>query len=588
MVIEKNQFFTSAIVVIVALFVALVFSQANKKFALDEVDFPVLAKYISETGTPYNYRGETDPHSLGLWHPPLYAYSLAAFVKVFGFNENTIRAFGMFCTLLSAFLCLLIYRELFQATSWGSGHRISLLFLSIFLLHPYTIANTTVPDIDGTVLPVTVLFFIYWLVKFLWSSKANASNLWPLKYSVFLSLLFGLNLWAKLTTPVLLIPVLFLIVYLKSRSLQRSAVIAITVAVLGGIIFFVTYWLFCYLMTLPFDFAFRWFLFSFTKTSFSDGSTQSFLGKIFNNLQYTKHFVYWFGLPFLFALALSFGSLIFQKVNNESERVLIVLTSFGLFVTLFYLSVTGAFGAFFKYPYTTFHFLALMISHYIHVHMSFKSDRMSTRVLTFNVRHSHILILLSLCLTLLVCYYQGVVAKDIVFIEHRSVSFTLIFSILGIATAISIITARKTEALLLTYGAVMLLIVVVGSQLWISRSQAVAVYPTKYHYGQIGFEKTVSYLKERLDPNEPIWSMKDIGHYANGKWIENYSSITRSEAEITENIQKVIRNNNVRYFVVTSGIGQDRVDAYAGFKSALDKCCVVDQQFGNFIIYKAK
>ena len=90
MVNEKLRFIVWANVIVVALFVLLIFSQANKKFVLDEFDFPVLAKAISETGMPYHYRGETDTHSLGLWNAPLYAYSLAAFVKVFGFNENTL------------------------------------------------------------------------------------------------------------------------------------------------------------------------------------------------------------------------------------------------------------------------------------------------------------------------------------------------------------------------------------------------------------------------------------------------------------------------------------------------------------------
>ena len=171
------------------------------------------------------------------------------------------------------------------------------------------------------------------------------------------------------------------------------------------------------------------------------------------------------------------------------------------------------------------------------------------------------------------------------FLMHIAI---IIFSIMGIAAAISALSAKKPGSLLLTYGLSILLAVMVGTQFGISRSQAVAVYPTKYHYGQMGFDETASYLKERLVPNEPIWSMKDIGHYANGTWIENYSSIFKTAAEITHNLQDVIKNKGVRYFVVTKGIGQDRVDAYAELKSALDSCCVIDKEFGNFIIYKAK
>ena len=124
---KESRLITWINVIIVAIFVILVFSQSNKKFVLDEVDFPAVAKTISETGMPYEYRGEAEPLALGLWHPPLYAYSLGAFVKVFGSNENTVRAFGMCCTLISALLSLLIYRELFfkQRGRWPHSARAS-------------------------------------------------------------------------------------------------------------------------------------------------------------------------------------------------------------------------------------------------------------------------------------------------------------------------------------------------------------------------------------------------------------------------------------------------------------------------------
>jgi hypothetical protein len=128
----------------------------------------------------------------------------------------------------------------------------------------------------------------------------------------------------------------------------------------------------------------------------------------------------------------------------------------------------------------------------------------------------------------------------------------------------------------------------IATQFGISRSQAVAVYPTKYHYGQIGLDEAASYLKDRLAPDEPIWSMKDIGHYANGTYIENYSSIFRKSPEITHNLIDAIKNRKVQYFVVTRAIGQDRVDAYVDLKTALDSCCVIDKEFGNFVIYRAK
>jgi len=589
---EKLRSIAWANVIVVALFVILIISQASKKFALDEVDFPVLAKAISETGLPYHYRGDTDPRSLGLWHPPLYAHSLAVFVKVFGYNETTVRAFGMCCTLISALLCILIYRELFQTTD-PANDRSTLIFLSLFLLHPYTIANATVPDIDSTVLPITMLVFIYGLIRMLGFRGESARPLWSEKNVIFLSALFALNLWAKLTTPLILIPSAFLIFIAVGWSLRRSVSITSAFAVLGGIMFLVTYGIYCRVLALPFDFTFRFLVFSFTKNASSDGSMPALLAGVISHLSYTKQFVNWLGLPFVFALALSSGALIFKRTRPESEKVLLVLAGFGLFVMSFYLSLTGAFGGFFKYPYPAFPILILVITHYMHSHLFLKrmdgdSIRVSFRDSTIQFGHQQIWLFLFCSIAILVCYYQVAVTKDTDIFRDRPVSFVLIFSIVGIAAAISIVTAKISDSQFLAYGLSILLAMMVGTQFGISRSQAVAAYPTKYNYGQIGFDETVSYLKERLETNEPIWSMKDIGHYANGTYIENYSSIFKKAAEITSRLQDIIKNNRVRYFVVTKGIGQDRVDAYAELKSALETCCVIEREFGNFLIYRAK
>ena len=77
---------------VVVLFVILVMVQGGKKFVLDEIDFPIAAKAASETGRPIYYRGEMCPAHLGIYHPTLYIHSLALFIKIFGFNENVVRA----------------------------------------------------------------------------------------------------------------------------------------------------------------------------------------------------------------------------------------------------------------------------------------------------------------------------------------------------------------------------------------------------------------------------------------------------------------------------------------------------------------
>ena len=127
---------------------------------------------------------------------------------------------------------------------------------------------------------------------------------------------------------------------------------------------------------------------------------------------------------------------------------------------------------------------------------------------------------------------------------------------------------------------------VYATNIGISRSQAVAAYPTKYEYGQLGMSETISYLKANVKADEAIWSMKDVGFYVNNIYYENYGDIFSSN--LKPKLNKLIEENHVRYFVATNGIGEDRYDAYIVMQEGLNDCCKLDKQFGNFMIFKAK
>jgi len=589
---SKLSWFTRMNFAIVALFILLVFSQANKNFVLDEVDFPAVAASISESGLPYEYRGETEPHALGLWHPPLYAYSLGGFVKMFGLSENTVRAFGLLCTMLSALLCLLIYKELFQKT-FKEASCVSTVFLSLFLLHPYTIANTTLPDIDSTILPVTILCFIYGLIKSFEIRDDLNSFDWPLRNSIFMSFLFALNLWAKMTTPLVLIPTLAVILCVKGLPFLKSISNAVTVLLLGGSIFLITYGIYCYLLALPFDFTFSFLVASFTKNSTSSHDLSAVLSGIISHLAFSQYFINWMGLIFTFTFFLAFFVLILREKKTDSEYVFIVLVIFGIFVSAFYLGLTGAFGGFFKYIFPVFPILVLMISHYIYTGINIKLLEAEIIEVSFQnkvvkISHKQTIGMVFVLVFFLMAIYQLFVAKDNILIENAPIHFSLILLIIIAAMGIAIATVRKSESLLLSYAVISIFAVIVGTDLGVSRSQAVATYPTKYHYGQLGFNEAISYLKGNLKPNEVIWSMKDIGHYSSGHYIENYGTIFKNIKDIKVDLDGAIKKYAVRYLIVTSGIGQDRVDAYPDLKTALDDCCEVDRIFGNFVIYKAK
>jgi hypothetical protein len=573
---------------IISLFIILVSLQAGKKFVLDEIDFPVVAQATSETGVPVYYRGEESPRHLGLYHPPLYIYSLAVFMKFFGYSEATVRIFGMLCTLTVALLCSLIIRKLIPDTT--IKHYMTLIFLSLFLLHPYTLANTTLPDIDQTVLPVTMLLFVYMMLKVFpvhpnvetWASTMPSPKSGAL---ITMSCLFALNLWAKMTTPLALLPTAFFILLALGYKIRRSLSVVVLIAVFGFVLFIGTYWMYCHFFTLPFDYTFHFLLHSFTKGTSGGSGIISTIKKIGINFSYIRQFSHWLTIPFLFALVLSVYFIISKKHKTLSEKLLMILSLCGLFVGLFYLSLISPFGHFFKYPYPVFSLLILPIAYCLATRLTFGHSEEAELSKSENNQGRRIWFFFGVVFVPIVSY-QSFIEKDSALYTGRAVSFSFLVSMVAVALFIGLINQKPSNLKIMRYAASALLAVLIGVQFGISINQAVAYYPTKYEYGQNGMDETITYLKSQVYPTEIIWSMKDVGYYVNNRYIENYGYIF--DPSLESKLKDIIKLQKVRYFVVTQGIGEDRIDAYEELRRSLDSCCDVDRIFDNFVVYKAR
>jgi hypothetical protein len=357
------------------------------------------------------------------------------------------------------------------------------------------------------------------------------------------------------------------------------------VAVLDGAIFVATYYLYCHSMSLPFDYAFKFLISSFTKNS-TGGGLFGLVNTVQQHLANFKYFVNWWGLAFIFALALATCTLVFQKNKLRSDYLVLLFLAFGLFVPLFYICLTDAFGGFFKYPFPTFGLLTLIISHQIY---RFSLEKSTPKFLNGSLYlNRYALLIMTTGVAISVLYYQIIFKKDNTILNNLPVDSLLLSSLILSGGIIGLIFSKFSSFGISKIFSAILFAVLIGSQLGISYVQAVAKYPTKYHYGQLGFNETVVYLRTILQPNEPIWSMKDIGHYSSDAYIENYGAIFGDEPKISANLRNAIQRHNVKYFVVTKDIGQDRIDAYPNLKLALELCCSVNKEFGNFVIYKAK
>jgi hypothetical protein len=132
----------------------------------------------------------------------------------------------------------------------------------------------------------------------------------------------------------------------------------------------------------------------------------------------------------------------------------------------------------------------------------------------------------------------------------------------------------------------LLIFFAIGFQLSISRIQAISPYSTKYDYGKTGMEQTTEWLRVNTGPNEPIWSMKDVGYYVHDKYYESYAYYFSKPLD--NNLVNMLKVGKVRYYVVSTGIGEDDILDYPNIAQILNTYAVKEKQFGNFIIYESK
>jgi hypothetical protein len=555
------------IAIIVSIFICLSISQASKKFVLDELDFPVVAKATSESGLPLYYRGEASQQHLGIYHPPLYIYLLALHIKIFGFSENTVRSFGLLCTLLTAYLTILLGSRLSDNREW---QYFSVFFVGLFLLNPYTLANTSLPDIDQTILPVLMTLF----VLLLYGTNVNDR---------LLGLSFAALLWAKLTTPLALIPLSAIYWYSENHSINQTLRKSILVFGSGFALFLSTYWCYCYFFKLPFSYTFDFFLHSFTKGSASNG-LGGVLKKIAQNVGYSGDVLMWMTLPTVFVFFLSLTYLYLYKFLPIDRRKVLSIMIFSVFVTVFYCCLIAPFGGFFKYPYPVFQFACLGVA--LVCSSTIESTHSVCKKTNWIIPRSAFLFLLFGATTLISGYCQIRFWGD-----HSNFGVRLSANnMILIGASVAILMGCLLSQVSSLKSAIILLIpiafgVVIGVGVTISRYHAISPFPTKYSYGQRGMDQAISYLKERLQTGEVVWGMKDIGFYTGNRYEESYGYYFKNDSR--EKI-RALRNSGIRYFVATKDIGEDRIDAYPDILSALEECCYLDNQFGNFYIYKAR
>jgi len=196
------------------IYLFFVFPLIGRPLLIDEITMAAFAK------VPWSFA------NLGpAGHPPFYVDSLRLISQVFGIHNGGFRLIGIICFLLNL---ILIY-QLSQLLS--KDRKIGLLACLVFTLHPLAIQGSMLLDIDNTVLTVLLTLTVFYFIK-------NSRTL-NLRTGIFLTSLLFLCLWAKLSTPFILMGSLILFHIFKR---EKKKVIQIFFISIAAILAFLLVW----------------------------------------------------------------------------------------------------------------------------------------------------------------------------------------------------------------------------------------------------------------------------------------------------------------------------------------------------------
>jgi len=578
-----------ATLIAIGFFILLCIIQAGKPLHLDNVDFPAVGKATAISGLPIYYRGEQTPHFSGLYHPPLYIYTLAAWYNLFSFSPTTTRMLGALCAIFQGALALMILRCLFGLEV---KRRVAPFFWLLFLLNPYTLAISSIADIDSTIYGPILLAIIYSVLRCRWRDATEIRDHIPTRRIILTSLLFALGLWAKLTTILLLIPLIYLLLAAPGRWLSAARTTAIMVAT-GVLIFLSTYGLYGWAFNLDIKYTFNFLLFSLTHRG-AAGGAGGILGRLqgnLDNLLFNVPFtIRWTGLltwALILGLTGVFAYVAYQRKNLKLFHFLL-LALLPLVNIFYYWCQVMPFG----YSPQKYHFVFWSLLHlpFAVLAAGIRPGELIPSAKIDVVRgEAESLCLFAAFMLAMVCGVTFVKDELITMQSSLLILSSSLFIPLVICSVIGLcLTILKMRVKVRAYQTLVALLIICNAGLLagIAWAQAKRPYTTTYNYGQRGITDAVAYLRSHTSKDEIISSMKDVGLMSERKYFENYGALFDRSA--SDQLIKNLETGKIRYAVFTQGIGEDQLDAVPQLKVEVERTCQLVAQFGNYLIYEPK
>ncbi len=541
----KNKNFL--IILFIIFYFVLVIPQITGLFVGDEVDFINAARGVVTSGIPI-YEGAGNVMKIGLWHPTLYVNILATSFKLFGVHEWSARTVSVLFTLLTFSMIYLIMKE------FSLSDTSKVLASSIFLFNPLVVQGSLLVDIDNSVLMFFIALFVYTYVKL---DRTNPKNL------VFLGILFAIALWAKIPTPPVLI-LSIVIFHALNREYKRALLESTTIGLVGGVIFLVTWFLYCNFFDLPFS---EPFIHNIGYVGFGQNNIHFLLTHLWG----FKNILFWTTPFFLLLMLTAAISRAKRYLEKRKLEVIDFIFIVGLLIFIEYLIVgsyqTADFPRYFSPMMPMF---SIAFAGYLD-----KVKEITRRDLNAAVFVSIILILyLSLALKDPLLIDRVIFNTEIIYkIVKKSVAMTLLY-LFPFVLSYVIFRALKVKSAF-TLSIILPLLI---CSTYIDCIQVKADYATAYLYGERGMEDTIDYLSPRTDDNDTVIAKKDIAYYLA---IKEFYDLPKS----AEELEKLIENRDIEYIILKKE-GYFTSLKYKDVTELIDTKYELDKEFGDYKVYK--
>lgn len=559
----KDKKIITGYLAILLFFIFIVGIQINKPLRGDQDFFAYASHKISQGEKPeFSFGGYGRYVWSALAHPPLYIYSVALFIKLFGYNLLGLKFSGIFFAVLTSFLVFLMGLTLFPKNKY-----LSLIAVFIYLINPLTIQSSLMLDMDGGILAFFTTASIFCFIRY------------KLDKPYLLGFLLVLGLWTKLTGFIILSLsfFIFLLFYdIEKGKIGRKIGKIILIFAISFAVFFATYYLYTSMMELDSTQFLKHNMLEKFKNRFKEGVLTNFL-RLAGGF---KTFVIWIN-P---AVVLFFFYIFIRDIKKLKEikpetiiMYIIILVSSGFFI-ISGVSV-GGIGKYFAFLVPLFSFLII--------------EEISKLKEKFNDKR---LILIGILASIIILEYYLFFLGDPIF----TIDNWMVFSQFNMDLVLSIILKIVIILLPLIFLYFMfkknflfsLVFLILLFTAYSAFYTSFAKYSTNNNYGDYGAEEATEYLRDLTKgENATIIAERSILFlWSNGDYLDKKSNnaYLYSDAEYYIFVEKfyddavIVKNNT--YLVIY----KHNIYRTPGFKEHMNENFDYLKSIGYYQIYKIK